>query len=152
MNTEVKGAEQMSEQNQLLDALYQNAEMGEKSLRRIFPKVQDTQLKKELRMQLSNYKEQSNKIINQMKAHNDKPKSVSPMTKIMMLAGITLNCAMNNSTEHIAEMLIQGTNMGVIKINKALNDTITSDTKIIQEAKDALSKEQRYIDNLKSYL
>lgn len=152
MNTEVKGAEQMSEQNQLFDALYQNAEMGEKSIRRIFPKVQDTQLKKELRMQLSNYKEQSNKIINQMKAHNDKPKSVSPMTKIMTLAGITLNCAMNNSTEHIAEMLIQGTNMGVIKINKALNDTITSDTKIIQEAKDALSKEQRYIDNLKSYL
>lgn len=148
----MKGAEQMSDQNQLFDALYQNAEMGASSIKRIFPKVQDTKLKNELRMQLSNYKEQSNKIINQMKAHNDKPKGVSQMTKIMSLTGITLNCAMNDSTEHIAEMLIQGTNMGVIKINKALNNTTTSNTKLVQEAKDALSKEQRYIDNLKSYL
>lgn len=49
-------------------------------------------------------------------------------------------------------MLIQGTNMGIIKINKALNHTVTASPKLVQEAKDMLKKEQAYIDNLKGYL
>lgn len=142
----------MNDKSKLYNALYQNAEIGTSSIRKIFPKVQDTRLKNELRMQLSNYKEQTNMIAHQMKADNNALRSVPKMTKLMTSVGIALNCAKDNSTEHIAEMLIQGTNMGVIKINKALNSTFTNDPKLIREAKNMLSKEQRYIDNLKSYL
>ena len=142
----------MNEQTKLFNALYQNAEMGTGAIRKIFPKVQDTRLKNELRMQLSNYKDQTNMIAHQMKAQNQKPQHASKMKKMMTSAGITLNCAKDKSTEHIAEMLIQGTNMGVIKINKALNRSSSANPKVIQEAKTMLSAEQRYIDNLKSYL
>ncbi len=142
----------MSEQNNLFNTLYQNAEMGTRSIKKIFPKVQDSKLKNELRMQLSNYKEQSNQIAGRMKSHNMKPKSLPVMTKLMTDAGISFNCAKDNSTEHIAEMLIQGTNMGVIKINKALNHSVTSNPVLVQEARNMLSKEQQYIDNLKKYL
>lgn len=142
----------MNEQTKLFNALYQNAEIGTGAIRKIFPKVQDTRLKNELRMQLSNYKDQTNMIAHQMKAQNQKPQHASKMMKMMTSAGITINCAKDSSTEHIAEMLIQGTNMGVIKINKALNRTSSANPKVIQEAKTMLSAEQRYIDNLKSYL
>ncbi|MCH5194898.1 MAG: hypothetical protein J1F11_13135 [Oscillospiraceae bacterium] len=142
----------MSDSTKLYNALYQNAEIGSSSIRKIFPKVQDSRLKNEMRMQLSNYKEQVNTIISQMRANNERPRPASKMTKMMTSMGITMNCARDRSTEHIAEMLIQGTNMGVIKINKALNNTITADPKLIKEAKSMLTKEQRYIDNLKSYL
>ena len=142
----------MNEQTKLLNALYQNAEIGTGAIRKIFPKVQDTRLKNELRMQLSNYKDSTNMITHQMKAYNEKPQHASKMMKMMTSAGITLNCAKDNSTEHIAEMLIQGTNMGVIKINKALNRSASVSPKIVQEAKTMLSAEQRYIDNLKGYL
>lgn len=142
----------MSEQYKLLNALYQNTEMGTSSIKKIFPKINDTKLKHELRMQLSNYKEQNNQIIERMKSYNIKPQPVSKMTKFMSSAGINLNCAKDNSTGHIAEMLIQGTNMGVIKINKALNQSKMADPKLIQEAKNMLTAEQKYIDNLKSYL
>ena len=142
----------MSDQNNLFDALYQNAEMGTDSIKKIFPKIQDTKLKNELRMQLSNYKEQRNQIMCRMKSYNTKPQPVSKITKLMTKTGIALNCAKDNSTEHIAEMLIQGTNMGIIKINKALNKSTNANPKLIQEAKNMLTAEQKYIDNLKSYL
>ena len=142
----------MSDSTKLFNALYQNAEIGSSSIRKIYPKVQDTRLKNEMRMQLSNYREQVNTIKNQMRDNNERPQPASKMTKMMTSMGITLNCARDNSTETIAEMLIQGTNMGVIKINKALNNTITADPKLIREAKSMLTKEQRYIDNLKGYL
>ena len=83
-------------------------------------------------MQLSNYKDQTNMIAHQMKAQNQKPQHASKMMKMMTSAGITINCAKDSSTEHIAEMLIQGTNMGVIKINKALNRTSSANPKVIQ--------------------
>ncbi len=142
----------MADQSKLYNALYQNAEVGTGSIKKIFPKVHDTKLRGELRMQLSNYSSQTNMLTNQMKARNMTPKPVSKMAKAMMSMGITMNCARDNSTQHIAEMLIQGTNMGVIKINKALNRSVTAEPELIQEAKDMLSKEQHYIDNLKSYL
>lgn len=145
----------MSEQNtknKLYDALYQNAEMGTSSIKQIFPKVNDTKLKNELRKQLSNYRTRENAVVSSMNAHNLKPQPLPVMTRVMSKVGITLNCAKDNSTEHIAEMLIQGTNMGIIKINKALNHTVTASPELIQEAKDMLSKEQAYIDNLKGYL
>lgn len=142
----------MYSQNKLYNALYQNAEMGTSSIRKVFPKVQDSKLKSELRMQLSNYKNQTNQLIGEMRSQNMKPEPVPKMTKIMTSMGIAMNCAKDNSTEHIAEMLIQGTNMGVIKINKALNSSVTASPKLVQEAKLMLSKEQKYIDDLKAYL
>lgn len=142
----------MYSQNKLYNALYQNAEIGTSSIRQIFPKVQDSKLKSELRMQLSNYKDQTNRLMGEMRSQNIKPEPVPKMTKMMTSMGIAMNCAKDNSTEHIAEMLIQGTNMGVIKINKALNSSVTASPKLVQEAKQMLSKEQKYIDDLKSYL
>lgn len=142
----------MYSQEKLYNALYQNAEMGTSSIRKVFPKVQDSKLKSELRMQLSNYKNQTNQLMGEMRSQNMKPEPVPKMTKMMTSMGIAMNCAKDNSTEHIAEMLIQGTNMGVIKINKALNSSVTAAPKLVQEAKLMLSKEQKYIDNLKSYL
>ena len=142
----------MAESSKLYNALYQNAEMGTSSIKKIFPKVHDTKLRGELRMQLSNYRNQTNMLTSQMRSQNMTPKPVSKMAKMMTSMGITMNCVKDNSTEHIAEMLIQGTNMGVIKINKALNRSVTAEPKLVQEAKDMLSKEQQYIDNLKGYL
>ena len=90
-------------------------------------------------------------IVGSMKAHDLKPQPLSKTAKLMSKMGICFNCAKDKS-EHIAEMLIQGTNMGIIKINKALNHTVTASPKLVQEAKDMLKKEQAYIDNLKGYL
>lgn len=141
-----------AESNRLYDALYQNAEMGTSSIKQIFPKVSDTNLKNELRKQLSNYQSRENAIIGSMRPYNIRPKPLPAMTKVMSKFGIAFKCAKDNSTEHIAEMLIQGTNMGIIKINKALNHTADAGSGLVNDAKDMLTKEQAYIDNLKGYL
>ncbi len=136
----------------LLNALYQNAEMGTTSIKKLFPKVKDSKLKTEMRTQLNNYSEQRNKLTSMMKSHNVSPEPVSKMIKVMTSTGIALNCAKDSSTEHVAEMLIQGTNMGIIKINQALNRTSVTNSKFTDDAKVMLEKEQKYIDSLKKYL
>lgn len=138
--------------NELINALYQNTEMGISSIKKIYPKIQNTNLKNEVKKQLSNYKTQHNQITKSMKSNNIVPQKIPLTIKAMTSAGIAFNCAKNRSSEHLAEMLIQGTNMGIIKINQALNRTSFSNSKFVDEAKSMLQKEQQYIDNLKKYL
>ncbi len=138
--------------NDLINALYQNTEMGISSIKKIYPKIQNENLKLEIKTQLSNYKTQQKEIINSMKLNHIPPKKVPLMLKAMTSTGIAFNCAKDNSSEHIAEILIQGTNMGIIKINQALNRTSSENHKFVNSAKSMLQKEQEYIDNLKKYL
>jgi len=136
----------------LINALYQNTEMGISSIKKLYPEIKNKNLKNEMRNQLKNYKNQQDKILDLMKADNISPEKVPYMIKVMTSLGIAFNCAKNSSSEHIAEMLIQGTNMGVIKINQALNRTSFLNSKYIDDAKIMLRKEQQYIDNMKKFL
>ena len=142
----------MSKETGILNSLYQNVSMGESSIKKILPKVKDPAMKSELQRQLRNYKNQVSNVTSQLKAENQKPTDLGFIAKTMSSAGIALNCAKDSSSQHLAEMMIQGTNMGVIKINKALNSAVDASPKLIQEATSLLAHEQKYINNLKSYL
>ncbi len=136
----------------LINALYQNTDMGISSIKKLYPKIKNESLKNEMKEQLSNYNQQKKKYINLMKTNKIHVEKISPFIKIMTSTGIAMNCAKDSSSEHIAEMLIQGTNMGIIKINQAMNRTSQANSRFIDEAQMILRKEQQYIDNLKKYL
>jgi hypothetical protein len=142
----------MSKETDILNSLYENISMGENAVKKVLPKVKDNALKSELQREFRDYKNQCNNISAQLKAENHKPSGAGWWTKAMSSAGIALNCARDSSSQHIAEMMIQGTNMGVIKINKALNAASDASPKVVQEAKNILENQQKYIDNLKAYL
>ena len=137
---------------ELLNKLYQNASMGITALSTVIPKTQNTKLKSELETQLKSYQQQSQQIKKKFTELNVKPKDINPVGKISVDASIIMHTSMNNSASHIAEMVIKGSNMGIIDINKKLNDIKTGDSGIIAHAEEILKCEQQYIDKLKSYL
>ena len=87
-----------------------------------------------------------------MKKHDEQPQQLPAFSRAMSKMGIALDLAFDNSTGHIAEMMIQGTNMGIIKLNKSMNaaSDITPETK--KMADEMLDREQKYIDRLKRFL
>ena len=126
--------------------------MGITALSTVIPKTENSKLKNELEKQLKNYNQQSDQIKKKFSELNAKPKDINPIGKLSADASIIMHTSMNNSTSHIAEMVIKGSNMGIIDINKKLNNIKTGDAGIISHAKEILKCEQQYIDNLKSYL
>lgn len=142
----------MNDKEKLLTAVLQNSEMGTSAIRQIFPSVSDSTLRTELRHQLAEYEKQHNNVCRQMQLLHMKGKPISPMAKAMSSMGIAMKTAADNSSQHLAEMLIQGTNMGIIEINKALNSAKDISGSLKNDTKELLRKEQQYIDRLKSYL
>lgn len=137
---------------EILNSLYQNASMGVSSLQKIIPKVKDKNLKNQLLNQLDTYSKQKDKLVNEIYSYDATPKDINAYAKTSAEIGISMNTMLSSSPSHIAQMMIQGTDMGVIDINKTLNDYTGVEQSVLKRAKDILTDEQKYIDNLKKYL
>lgn len=137
---------------EVLNALYQNTSMGISALEKVIPKVKDKTLKDELQSQLQSYNETNQEITQSIYSYDASPKDISGYSKFSADMGIKMNTAISKSSSHIAQMMIQGTDMGIIDINKQLNRYQGADDSVIQQAKDLLDDEQVYLDKMKKYL
>ena len=87
-------------------------------------------IKKELVSIYSGYTDILSQINKNFESLGEIPSNVSPSLKMFGLCSINLNTKIDKSSSHIAEIMIQGLNMGIIKCQKLLN---SSNSTIIRE-------------------
>lgn len=136
----------------VLNELYKGTCMGRDAIHFIFDKVKEQAVKEELEKQYNKYKTISDKICRLYPEYSsEKPQDPNVMNKVMSWYGIELKTLMDQSTTKIAEMLIQGTNMGIIEGRKLLNhkDTDENVKKLIQEYVDM---QEDAVEKLKQFL
>jgi len=63
-----------------------------------------------------------------------------------------MNTLINSSDSHIAQMVIQGSTMGITQMTKLLNSKPNADGPSAQIAKEFIYKEQDNIEEMKKYL
>ena len=144
----------MNEENEInvLDELNKGACMGRDAIHFILDKVKDEKLKKELEWEYNKYRQISDKIAKLYPEYSSKePHETSAMNKVMTWYGIEMKTMLDNSTSKIAEMLMQGVNMGIIEGRKLLNhkDTDATVHAIIQEY---VAMQEEAVEKLKSFL
>ena len=136
----------------VLDALNKGACMGRDAIHFIMDKVKDEDLKKELNNQYEKYREISIKISKLYPEYSeDEPHHTNAMNKVMTWYGIEMKTFMDDSTSKIAELLLQGTNMGIIEGRRLLNHKGTDDEvhAIVQEYVDM---QEDAVEKLKTFL
>ena len=136
----------------ILNQVNQGIKMGMDSISNVSEKVQDSRLKDELLFQYDKYNEILNEVNDELTNYDDFPKDLNPMQKAMGWMGVEMNTLTDKSNSKIAELMIQGTNMGIIEGVKLLNHN--PDTE--QHIKDILNKfidfQQNNVEQLKKYL
>ena len=136
----------------VLDELNKGACMGKDAIHFILDKVEDEALKEELNIQYKKYNEISDKINNIYHKYNDdKPHETSAMNKAMTWSGIEMKTMTDHTTSKIAELLLQGTNMGIIEGRRLLNHKTTNDEihSLVQEYVDM---QEQAVEKLKTFL
>ena len=144
----------MEDKNEInvLDELNKGACMGKDAIHFILDKVKDDDLKEELNRQYSKYKEISDKIKKLYPEYNEgKPHETSAMNKVMTWYGIEMKTFTDESTSKIAELLLQGTNMGIIEGRKLLNHKQT-DPEVEKIAKEYVDMQEDAVEKLKKFL
>lgn len=136
----------------VLDELNKGACMGRDAIKFIIDKVDDEDLKKELKNQYSKYDEIVTKIGELYPEYSQKePHETSTMNKMMTWYGMEMKTMMDNSTSKLAELLMQGTNMGIIEGRKLLNHKET-DTEVQKIVKEYVDMQEDAIEVLKKFL
>ena len=140
------------EKIQILKEINKGAKTGIDGLNYIIPKVQDLHFKDILSDQKSEYEniyDRSKAILTQ---NNEYSQDTSTIQKAMSWMGIELNTLTDISNSKLAQILIQGNDMGIIKGTKLLNNLTFEDSQIENLLKDFINLQQENIEGLKKFL
>ena len=144
----------MENQNlNILDEVNKGATMGMDAIFFVSDKVVDSKFKGVLDTEYNKYKKISQRVNDLYDNYSDKePHETNAMNKMMTWYGVQMKTMNDHSNSKLSELLIQGTNMGIIEGRKLLNnnenlpkdiDTILNDFVVMQEDS---------VETLKKYL
>ena len=136
-----------------LAEIYRNAELALQSISNILPQVEDFDIKKELTAQHEEYERFSAKAAMLAKDMDLELKEPNPMKKVMMWGSIKMSSMADNSRSHIADMMVQGTVMGITALRTTANDiSPEGNEKIIELLHEMIEKEEEFEKKWKEYL
>lgn len=136
----------------VLDELNKGACMGQDAIHFIMDKVEEKELKKVLEKQYKKYNEITDKISKLYPEYSTKkPHETNAMNKAMTWYGIEMKTMMDDTTSKLAELLMQGTNMGIIEGRRLLNQKNT-DKEVHSLVEEYVKMQEEAIEELKPFL
>lgn len=142
----------MEENINALDEIHKGACMGMDALHFIADKVEDDKFREVLRKQYDDYKKIASRIEEIYPKYNDDlPHKTTTVDKAMTWYGISMKTFSDKSTSKIAELLLEGVNMGIIEGRKVLNNK-NIDKEVHKIIDDYVSEQEKSVEVLKKYL
>jgi len=144
--------EKINHTTELLDKAYENVRMGSFAVDCIMEKIENPELAELLRKQNKFYLDAVTALENLAREIGHEPKDVNVMAKGMSFMSIKMKTLMNNDSPKLAEMLIQGTTMGITDSMKAKTDHPTTNEDLINIVDRIVQHEEEFVDSLKTFL
>ena len=144
----------MEDKNEInvLDELNKGARMGMDAIHFILPKVTNDKLKEELDSQYKEYKNIHKQICDLYPEYSNKePHDTVIFNKIMTMYRIENKTLTDDTTTKLTEILMQGTNMGIIEGRRLLNHKHT-DNKVNNLVQQYVNMQENAIEKLKEFL
>lgn len=137
---------------EFLTKIYQNARMGCESISYVSEKTSDDELKKSLLKQHEQYNGVAQDATELLNKHGEPAKDKGPVSKAMVWSGVQMNTMADKSSDHIAEMMIQGSMMGVIDLSRNLKRYSDTESSVQKLGEKLIEVEENNIQRMKSFL
>ncbi len=113
---------EIKKSEEVLAEVYRNCQLALQSISNILPETEDTDVREELMRQHEEYEKIGGKAAILAKDRNIELKNPGMMKKAMMWSSIKMNTMTDNSRAHIAEMMVQGTVMGITALKNSIGE------------------------------
>lgn len=138
----------------ILDEVNKGATMGMDAISMISEKTKDADLKETLNVEYDKYKnitQRVNDIYSNYNA-NKEPHETNAMNKMMTWYGIQMKTITDDTSSKLSELLMQGTNMGIIEGRRLLNHNTRIDKDVKNVLNDFVVMQEDSIETLKKFL
>ena len=137
----------------ILDEVNKGATMGMDAISYVSEKVTDDKFKNVLDTEYNKYKKISQRVNDLYDNYSDKePHETNAMNKMMTWYGIQMKTMADDSTSKISELLMQGTNMGIIEGRRLLNQNSDIAPDVHNILNDFVTMQEDSVETLKKYL
>ncbi len=142
----------MEQEKLLLEAIVKCSEMGTGTIDRLAKINENGPFADTMGVQQREYEAIREEAARRLAAMGEDPGQLSAFEKISTAVGVTMNTLTDKSARHMAEMLIQGSTMGIVDLTKAIRDNPGASHDAQNLAERLLRSMQRDVEELKSYL
>ena len=145
--------QQTKKPEEALAEIYRNAQLALQSISNILPETEDEEIRAELTAQHEQYEYFSAKAAMLAQDRGIELKEPNAMKKMMMWGSIKLNTLTDNSRAHIADMMVQGTVMGVTSLRTTASEMPREENEeIIALLEEMIAAEEEFEKKWKSFL
>ena len=144
----------MENQNlNILDEVNKGATMGMDAISYVYEKVSDGEFKDVLDTEYKKYEKISKRVNNLYSNYSKKePHETNAMNKMMTWYGIQMKTMTDNTTSKLSELLMQGTNMGIIEGRRLINKNSEAAQDVKNILNDFVVMQEDSVETLKKYL
>ena len=143
----------MVDHDDMLQFLLQTAQMGRGSTLHLLRKIPSTSsIYRLLVQQAKEYQKILQRAKRQLYARRQSPKSVRPIKLQMIWLATDMKLLRDRRDTHIAQMMIQGSVMGILETIKRIHQYDGSQQQILQLAQDTLDMQKRQIRQLEEFV
>jgi len=142
----------MNGNTEMLNFIFQNSEMGVNTIGQMIELVTEPEFKKQLTSQLAEYEKINSEAKAMLNKHGCEEKGINSFDKIKTYLMINIQTLTDKSPSHMSEMLIIGSNMGVIDAIKNIHKYFEAEKDIIKLMQRLLKFEEENIKKLAEFL
>lgn len=138
----------------VLDEVNKGATMGMDAISIISEKTSDANLKETLKVEYEKYQkisERVNDLYSQMTIEK-RPHETSKMEHMMTWYGIQMRTIKDDTPSKLSELLMQGTNMGIIEGRRLINHNNRIDDNVKNILNDFVTMQEDSVETLKKFL
>ena len=135
-----------------INDVYKNAHLALQSISNLLPAVSDEEIKNELKEEYEGYEKIIGEISSYMAEKGVEPKDVNVFKKAMMWGSIKMKTIAGASRNQVADMMINGTVMGINELTAMKNEKENYDEDVAKFIEKLLSLEEDYQERLKKFL
>ncbi len=137
---------------EMMNYIYQNAQMGQDTLTQLLKIVEDADFIKLLESQKNEYKSIFDECDRRINQNNAEPKGIGKMAEMSTYLMINIQTLTDKTSTHIAGMIMQGSVMGIIDIIRNLKKYKEADESVVALGKRLLQIEERNFNECKKFL
>ena len=137
---------------EIAKSVFKNSQMGVEAISTLVKIVKDDKMLEELYSELGEYKRINGRAHDTLLELGQQPESINPAVKASSDISVKMNTLIDKTPSHVAEMMMQGNMMGVIKCTKIIKAHPKASKECLALANDLLKHEESNITELKKFL
>ena len=142
----------MDPNTEFLSEIARSARMGKEATVFLMDKVEDEQMRKEIAQRKTEYSDLEQRADDLLSNSGTQPKPLPVTSKAGLWMGMQMETLTDKSTSHVAEIMMQGSNMAIIEMTKNKKRFAGAEQETMELADAFLAVEEGGMQRMKEFL